>query len=284
MILTNYGKEKLKYIGIGIICISIGTFIGLISLFLFYTFNLAIFGFNIGLILSPLIAGYCETYIAKKIYGKTIGAVSAFLLFVITVVYGFIYTNTGLGLNFITIGSAAVILKAAFPILINYFLIVVILGVVSYIFGIFKYILDRIHIYLRRIYFKILRKEYVEENSEIDYSKKMGRIDINNLGVLFLSTTSIPNKEIKEIKGIYEGEILIQNQRSLINEKSVDKGELLVENIQKGRQQALVNLANNIKKENCDAVLDLNIEFDTLGGLKEDNIHIVARGTGVKLN
>lgn len=284
MILNIHKKEKLKDIGIVTICIAICTFIGLISLVLFYTFNLAIFGFNTGLILSPLIAGYCETCIAKRIYGKTTGAISAFLLFVITVLYGFIYINTGFGLNFITIGSAAVILQATFPILINYFLIVVILGVISYIFGIFKYILNTIQLYLRKAYFKIISKEYVEETSEIDYDKEMDRIDINKLGVLFLSTTSIPNKEIKEFKGIYEGEIIIQNQRSLINKKSIDRRELLVKNLQKARQQALMNLANNAKKERCNVILDVTIEFDTLGGLKENNIYIVARGTGVRLS
>jgi len=284
MILTEHRKAKIKDICLATFFISIGTLVGLISLFLFYLFNLAIFGFNIGLILSPLIAGYIETYLAKKVHGKTTGAVSAFILFAVTVFYGFIYTNSGLGLNLITVGATAVILQAAFPILINYFLIVVVIGTISYILGIFKYLLDKIHIILRRFYFKILRKKYVEETSEIDYDRKMDRIDINKLGILFLSTSSIPHKKVVEFKGIYEGEILIQNQKTLINKKGVDKGELLLKNLRKARQQALVNLANKVKKENCDAILDLTIEFDTLGGLTEDNIHIVARGTGVKLS
>jgi len=284
MMLTEYRKQKIKEIGIATICIAIGTLAGLISLFLFYLFNLAIFGFNIGLILSPLIAGYTETYLANKIYDKTTGAISAFLLFAVTVFYGFIYTNPGLGLNFITIGSAAVILQAAFPILINYFLIVVILGVISYIFGIFKTILNNMQHFLRKIWFKILKKEYGEETGEMDYDQEMSRVDINNLGVLFLSVTSMPEKHVKEFKGIFEGKILIQNQKSLINKDPQHKGKILIKNLQKARQQAIINLANQVKEEGCDAILDLTIEFDTLGGLAEDNIHIVARGTGVKLN
>jgi len=284
MILTEHRKAKIKDICLATFFISIGTLIGLISLFLFYLFNLAIFGFNIGLIFSPLIAGYTETYLAKKIHGKTTGAVSAFILFATTVFYGFIYTNPGLGLNLITAGTTVVILQAAFPILINYFLIIVVLGTISYILGIFKYLLDKIHIILRKLYFKILRKEYVKETSEIDYDRKIEKIDINKLGILFLSTNSILHKNVIEFKGIYEGKILIQNQNSLIDKKSVDNGELLLKNLRKARQQALVNLANKVKKENCDAILDLTIEFDTIGGLTEDNIHIVARGTGVKLS
>jgi len=233
---TEYRKERIKEIGLATFCIAMGTLVGLISLFLFYLFNLTIFGFNIGLILSPLIAGYVETYLANKIYNKTTGAVSAFLLFIITVLYGFIYINTGLGLNLITIGSAAVILQAAFPTLINYFLIVVVLGVISYIFGIFKTILKNIRHFLRKIWFKILKKEYVEETSEMDYDQEMGRVDVNNLGILFLSITSIPDNQIKEFKGVFEGRILIQNQKSLINKNPHHKGKVLIKNLRKARQ------------------------------------------------
>lgn len=284
MMLTEYRKQRIKEIALASFCIAMGTLVGLASLFLFYLFNLAIFGFNIGLILSPLIAGYVETYLAEKIYGKTTGAVSAFLLFIITVLYGFIYINTGLGLNLITIGSAAIILQAAFPILVNYFLVVVVLGIISYIFGIFKIILDNIHYFLRKIWFKILKKEYVEEKGNMDYNEEMDRVDINKLGILFLSISSIPEHHIKEFKGIFEGKILIQNQKSLLNKDLSHEGEILIKNLRKARQQALINLTKQAKNEGCDAILDLTIKFDTLGGFKEDNIHIVARGTGVKLN
>ncbi len=284
MILTEYRKKKLKEISIATLCIAIGAFIGLISLVFFYYFNLAIFGFNIGLILSPLIAGYVETYLAEKIYGKTTGAVSAFLLFIVTILYGFIYTNTGLGFNIITIGSAAVILQAAFPILINYFLVVVVLGIISYILGIFKTILQHLYFYLRVIYYKLFGKKYIDETGNMDYDEDLERLDINKLGILFLSTTSIPDKNIKKFKGIYEGKIFIKNQNSLINKESEHKGEILIKNLQKARQQALINIANDSKRDGCDAILDLTIEFDTIGGLAEDNIHIVARGTGVKLS
>jgi len=284
MFLKQVQKNKIKEFAIATFCIAMGALIGLVSLFLFYKYQMAVFGFNIGLILSPLIAGYVETQIAKLIYGKTTGAISAFLLFAVTVFYGFIYTNTGLGFNFITIGASAVILQAAFPILINYFLIVVILGMISYVFGIFKKILKYTQFYLRKAYYKILNKEYIDETGKMDYDEEMEKVNINNLGILFLSTSSIPDKKIKEFKGVFEGKILIKNQKSLINEEYESKSDILIKNLRKARQQALINLANKSKKEGCDAILDLAIEFDTLGGLTEDNIHIVARGTGVKLS
>lgn len=284
MILTKYREKKIKDILIATFCIAMGTIVGIISLFLFYLFNLAIFGFNIGLILSPLIAGYVETFFAQKIYKKTTGAVSAFILFIVTVLYSFIYLNTGLGFNIITIGSAAIILQAALPTLVNYFLIVVILGIISYILGIFKVSFKKIAIIFKKIYFKLLGKKYIEKAiGKMDYDEERDRIDINKLGISFFSTEKPLNEEIESFNGIYEGKILIQSQKNLLNRNPVEKEAILLENLRKARQQALINLCEAAKKDNCNAIIELTIEFDTLGGLTEDNIHIVASGTGIKI-
>ncbi|MEA4957757.1 hypothetical protein SDC9_33948 [bioreactor metagenome] len=284
MILTEYRKAKLKDIAYAALFISIGTAIGVISLVLFYAFHIAIFGFNLGLIFSPIIAGISETYLAKRYYGKTTGAVSAFILFFITVFYGFIYINNSLGLNLITVGSAAVILQAAFPIFINYFLVVVLLGVLSYTLGIFKKFIDYIHISLKKLYYKLRGKEYVEETSEMDYNQDMKRVDVNNLGILFLTIDSIQNENIKKFNGVFEGEILIQTKKSLTENKKIKDTEVLIKNLEKAKEQAIINLSNNAKNAGCNSILDLEIQYDTLSTLKEDNIHIVARGTGVELS
>ena len=283
MILTEYRKKRIKDISIATLCIIIGTLIGIISLFFCYLLNLAIFGFNIGLILSPLIAGYVETFFAQKIYKKTTGAVSAFILFIVTVLYGFIYINTGLGFNIITVGSAAIILQAALPTFVNYFLIVVILGIISYILGIFKKLIAQIIILLKKLYFKFLGKKYVEEKGTMEYNEEKSKIDINKLEVSFFSTTHPEGKEIEKINGVYEGKILIKSQKKLFNSDPLEKNDILLKNIRKARQQALINLNDSAKKDGCNAILDLAIDFDTLGGLTEDNIYIVAHGTGVKL-
>ena len=282
MILTEDRKKRIKDISIATFCIVLGTIFGTISLFLCYLLNLDIFGFNIGLILSPLIAGYVETFFARKIYKKTTGAVSAFVLFLVTVFYGFIYINTGLGFNIITVGSAAIILQAALPTFVNYFLLVIILGILSYIFGIFKELINKISTLLKKLYFKLIGKKYVEEKGIMDYNEKKAEIDINNLEISFFSTTN-PNREIEKINGVYEGKILIKSQKKLFHNHSLEKKDILLTNIRKAREQVLINLNDSAKKDGCNAILDLSIDFDTIGGLTEDNIHIVARGTGVKL-
>ncbi|KZX15016.1 hypothetical protein MBCUT_18180 [Methanobrevibacter cuticularis] len=283
MILAEYRKEEIKKKLIAIFCIVIGTLIGIISLFLFYLFDISIFGFNIGLILCPVMAGYVETYLAERYYGKTTGAVSAFILFIVTVLYGFIFINTGLGFNIISIGSAAVILQAAFPTLVNYFIIVVILGIISYFLGIFIRLLNFIHILTRKAYFILIGKEYVKKKGKMDYKEEKRSVDINNLGILFLSTTSEPNREIKEFSGFYEGEILIQHSKKLIDSTQDHGNVSLLKSLQKAQEQAIINLSDSAKKDKCNAILDLSIEFNRLGGLKEDSIYVVARGTGVRL-
>ena len=48
-----------------------GTVVGLLSVVICVYGHLEIFGFNIAYIISPLIAGFIETYMAKRTYGKS---------------------------------------------------------------------------------------------------------------------------------------------------------------------------------------------------------------------
>ena len=102
-----------------VICILFGTVVGTITYIIFLYLNLAIFGWNLGLAVAPLLAGYAETILAEKIMKTDTGAISAFILFVGTTCYSFILVNPSLGANFITFGSITVILQAAFPTLVN---------------------------------------------------------------------------------------------------------------------------------------------------------------------
>ena len=77
-------EVKITYIREAILCILFGTLVGLVVYGFFLHFNIAIFGWNFGLIFAPLAAGYAETQLANKIIGEDIGAISAFILFFIT--------------------------------------------------------------------------------------------------------------------------------------------------------------------------------------------------------
>ena len=126
--------ENVENLKEAIICISFGTFVGILTYYIFLYFHIDIYGWNFGLIFAPLAAGYAETILAKRIIGEDIGAISAFILFLVTVVYGFIIANPTLGVNVITFGSIIVILQAALAALINYFFLAVIIG--TFILGV----------------------------------------------------------------------------------------------------------------------------------------------------
>lgn len=271
------GKE-LSDIGLAALCIGSGTLIGILSYAFCLAIHLDIFGWNLGLVISPLVAGYVETQISMKYLNETTGAISAYILFFITVIYGFIINNPTLGLNGITIGSFFIILQAAFPTLINYFLIVVVLGVLSYIFGFFKRITDGIYYTIKREYCNLMGKDFIIEIKN-DETLVFQNININELGILLLSTTHPWGKEVKSYEGIFEGRVIIPN-----NEKFTSKNnEKLLKNLNNAKNQAISKLADTVKKNGGNGVLDLTIEYDLIGDLKEKSFQIVARGTGVIL-
>ncbi|MDR1818697.1 MAG: hypothetical protein LBR15_00425 [Methanobrevibacter sp.] len=279
MNLNNTNKKEIKEILVVSFCIAIGTLSGVLSLALFYYYNIAIFGYNLGLILSPLLAGYVETCFAKKIHGKTTGAVSAFILFIITVVYGFILVNTGLGFNFVTIGSAAFILQAAFPILAEYFLVVFIFGLIAYLTGFFKKIL----VYIKNGIYKLINytPENLNHGKSLTYDPNIEHIDINDLGILFLTTTHTEKNKIKDYKGIFESKIIIHNTKKFVT-KSHDNSQKFLDNLKKATEQAIINLSIDLKENDCNGLLDLTIEYDTVGNFGDAN-QIVVRGTGIEL-
>lgn len=195
----NLSKEKIANLKKATICISFGTVSGLVTYGIFLYLNIAIFGWNLGLIFAPIVAGYVETYTAEKIIGESIGAISAFILFIVTVIYGFILKNPTLGVNAITFGSIIVIIQAALPTLINYFFLVVIIGILSYITGIFKKITDFIIYYLKKTYYKYVKKEMpIDVKTVTKFDENLSNIKINSLDFLFLSMTDHPNIKIEK--------------------------------------------------------------------------------------
>lgn len=243
MIKRDY-KEKLKGTLIVSFCISMGTLFGILSLFIFYYYNVAILGYNLGLLLSPLVAGYIEIYLARRIHGKTTGAVSAFILFVITVIYGFILVNNGLGLNLVTIGSVFVILQATFPILSEYLIILIIFGLITYLIWIFKNILSNV----KNRFFKLIN--YIPNDlgheKNMKYDPNIEHIDINDLGILFLSTTHTENNKIREYKGIFESKIIIHKTNKFFTNSN--SSQEVLDNLRKATEQAIINLSVDLKK------------------------------------
>lgn len=267
-----------------IICIALGTGTGLLTYILFLHFNIAIFGWNLGLIFAPLVAGYVETIFAVKLLGENIGAISAFILFIDTVIYGFILKNPTLGFNLITAGSIVIILQSAFPTLVNYIILVVIGGIIS------RFI-KRIKIKSRQLIILIKKHQpfhwdgpNVELESEIipSFNEEESNKKINNLGFYFITSTDMNDKN-HELIGIYHSEVIIEKDKNIIPTDPEKSEKLHLNRIKESKDECLINLAKQIQNDGGNGILDLTMNYSLIGN-GGDNIQITAMGIGIHMD
>ena len=275
------GKEiDLKNIGKIILSIALGTGIGLIVYGIFLYFNIAIFGWNLGLIFAPLAAGYVETVVANRILGRNLGAISAFILFIDTTIYSFILKNPTLGTNLITAGSIIVILQAAFPTLINYILLVIIGAIISNLSWSFKKIIRTLKKIKSHIRWETenIEEEIIEEDIYFDENESNERL--NSLNFFFITSTDMENRK-HELLGIYQSEVVIENKVKIkLKDDELEKKNL--KNIKEGKDKCLINLSKKIKEAGGNGILDLHIQYGLIG-LGTDYIHITATGMGINI-
>ena len=282
----NITKAKIVEYFKALGCIAIGTFAGILCYWFCLYINLAIFGWNLGLLISPLLAGYVETKLAKRFLKETTGAVSAFILFLVTVIYGFFINNPTLGGNLLTIGSFGMILQAALPTLVNYFIIVMGVSAIAHTLGVFRSLKRFFYRIYDKLYYIFTGKEKVRpiqnDKTQLEIQKEL--IDINELGVLLSTSKKIKGKSILEYKGIYESrEILKYDEKEIIILNDYEKvSELLMNDIKYTKGKAFEKLANNLKEDGCNGILEIDIQYDTI---KKDKTNLIIQisiiGTGV---
>lgn len=278
-------EERIKYWKEALLCITFGTLAGLLVYQFFLHFNIAIFGWNLGLIFAPLVAGYCETILANRIIGEDIGAISAFILFAVTTFYSFILKNPTLGMNFITFGSIIVILQAAFPTLINYILLVVGLGIISYFLGIFKSITS--YIYHKIKYFNhryILKEPYeIETETEIATVKEFDEVKsnqmINGLDFIFMTGSDVFYKHVINL-GHFTATVILEKDKHLVHPDPIQAELNTLNTLKEGKDECLLQLTDIIKAAGGNGVLDLDIQYSLIG-LGGDSYQVTAMGMGV---
>lgn len=261
-------------------CVGAGTGIGLIVYSLFLYFHIAIFGWNLGLIFAPLIAGYVETILANRIIGENIGAISAFILFIYTTFYSFILKNPTLGFNIITAGSIIVILQAAFPTLINYILLVVIGGILSSIFkGLRRFVKMFEDAYENRSFLYWNGPPIIEDDIIPPFDEKESNERLNSLDFYFITSTDMPDRKY-QITGIYSHNVILDKDSQLIN---LEPEKLEIETLNKikeGKDECLIKLVESVKSNGGNGIIDLTLNYN-LAGLGGENIQITAVGMGV---
>ena len=263
-----------------LISVAGGTGLGLVTYGIFLYFHIDIFGWNLGLIFAPLVAGYVETIIANRIIGESLGAVSAFILFIYTTFYSFILKNPLLGFNIITAGSIVVILQAAFPTLVNYIMLVVIGGALSKFIKEFKDFNEKLKWIVKK---QPVRWETTNPAKPMPYfDEKKSNRKINSLDFYFMTSTDMKAHEY-EIIGIYDCEVIIERDTSLIKTEPEYNEQKTLKEIKQGKDESLEKLAQKIKKNGGNGVLNLEINYSLIG-MGGDNIQITASGMGVKLS
>lgn len=271
---VNFLKEKRWAFA----AILIGTAAGFLSAVICVMGNLVIFGFNIMFIVSPLIAGFVETYIARRMYGKSTGAISALLIFIIINAYAWLFPQDPIVLNFFTLGGLALMVQAAFPILINYLLFVVFLGVLTYVIGYMGNLLSKALSKVRR---KPLEPESGENLENTDDSLITPNLNfMDDLDVPIVSIPHMKGGKITKHIGLVTGEAMVKENSEGISKLS-KKARLDGMSLDEAKNAAILRMLDNAYEMGANTVIEVLIDYNSVGGLKGSALIVTATGTAV---
>ncbi|MGF7118320.1 YbjQ family protein [Methanobacterium oryzae] len=262
-----------------LIAILLGIFWGFGSAIFCIAFNLVIFGFNIMYIVSPLLAGFVETVIARKRYGKSTGAISALLTFILINVYGwfgtgYIFPKEPFRLSLITIIAIVLTLQAAFPTLVNYILFVVSIGTVRKFIEFLIFLPSRIQ-----------RKPLKAEEKEENIRPSADEIFLNELPIPILSVPPIEKGKITKYIGLVAGEAVAEEKETEGRVSKLTKiiEPTLLDDIYLGeaRKKAISRMLDAAKLIGANTVIDVFIDYVSMGGLQGSALLVTATGTAV---
>lgn len=262
----------------GIIAILLGILVGFISALVCIIWHLVIFGFNIMYIISPLMAGFVETIIARRKYGKSTGAISALATFLLINIYGWFIpgsiidpTKEPATLSFITIIAIVLTIQAAFPIFMNYLLFVVGVSIIRRIIGALIFFPSRI------------RGKPMET---VKYEINGPSADENFLNELTVPLLSVRNTgKIKKNIGLVTGEAVAEEKETegLVNKLTNILEPTLLENVNLGeaRKEAMSRMLEKAKLMGANNVVEVIIDYVSMGGLQGSVLIVTATGTAV---
>jgi uncharacterized protein YbjQ (UPF0145 family) len=259
--------------------IIIGFAVGFLSAFICVAYHLVIFGFNIMYIISPLIAGVVETIIARRKYGKTTGAISALLIFILINIYGWllpgwIYPKEPATLSLITLIAILLMLQAAFPTLINYILIV---------FGVGT--LRRIIEFLVFLPAKIQRAPPESMEKEIITGPSPDETFLDELDIPLLTVPPVESGKIKKHLGLVTGLAVAEEEepegRLLKLSKIIQPVQLEDIHLGEARKVAISRMLEEAESIGADRVIEVLIDYVSMAGLQGSAIIVTATGTAV---
>jgi uncharacterized protein YbjQ (UPF0145 family) len=261
-----------------ITAIVLGVLVGFISALICVRWHLVIFGFNIMYIISPLMAGFVETVIARRKYGKSTGAISALLTFLLINIYGWLVfpriSQEPVTLSLITIIAIALTIQAAFPILVNYILFVVVVGTLNWVIG-----------FLVNLPSKIQRNPPEAEGKEEITGPSTDETLLDELTMPLVSVPHVEGGKIKKYVGLVTGEAVAEEKES---EGQLSKLSKIFQptqmedlNLGEARKAALSRMLENAKSLGANTVIEVLIDYVSMGGLQGSALIVTATGTAV---
>jgi len=259
-----------------LLAIFLGTALGFISAIICIAWNLIIFGFNIMYIVSPLLAGVVETTIASKKYGKSTGAISALLTFLLINGYGWfgpgwIFPKEPVTLSLITIIAIVLTIQAAFPIFVNHILFVVVPGIVA-----------RFIRLLIRTPSEIIQLTSTETGEGI---KQADEIFIDELTTPLVSVPDVNGEKIESYVGLAIGEAIAEEKGSQGRfqniAKIIEPAQLENFNLGEAKKVALSRMLENAESMGANGVVEVIIDFVSMGGIQGSVTIVTATGTAV---
>lgn len=257
----------------GLAAVILGFLAGFISAYLCIIWGLVIFGFNIMYIISPLLAGFIETMIAREKYGRSTGAISALLIFIIINLYGWFIPATRIDptkepvtLSLITLIAIVLTLQAAFPTLVNYVLIVTLKGSIY-----------------RLIQF-LGRLGLIKAPETGPHSVTEGLDDLW-MEMPLVSVPGVNGDKIKSYLGLVAGEAVAEEVRyegrfanlmRIIEPPSPNRFKLT-----EARRDAISVMLDRAASMGANAVVEVIIDHVSVGGLQGNAVIVTATGTAV---
>lgn len=228
-------------------------------------------------IVSPLLAGFVENYVATRKHGKSTGAISALLTFILINIYGWIlpgwiFPKEPATLSLITIIALILTIQAAFPIFVNHLLLVVVPGIAS------------------RIMRALLRtpSEIIQVTAGIEVGKTTKQADeifLNGLDIPLVSVPDVNGGKIKEYVGLVVGEAIAEENetegRFSKIVKIIEPAQLDNFNLGPAKKMALSRMLENAKSMGANGVVEVLIDFVSMGGLQGSVTIVTATATAV---
>jgi uncharacterized protein YbjQ (UPF0145 family) len=178
-------------------------------------------------------------------------------------------------LSLITIIAIILTLQAAFPILINYILFVVVIGIIKKFIGFLVYIPSKI----------LTKPPEAKEKEEMITGLSADEVFLDGLTIPLLSVSPAAGGKIKKYVGLVTGEAVAEEEKvegTLSKLSKIIEPTLLEDmNLGEARKLAISRMLEEAKSIGANTVVDVLVDYVSMGGLQGSALIVTATGTAV---